>query len=190
MTQSRLPHLMTALLLIVTALWLWLSGRDLICPCGTIALFTNDPMSPEASQQVADWYTLSHIIHGLLFFAALWLVARRLSWGWRLTIATAIEAGWEMVENSATVIERYRQTTVSSDYNGDSVLNAVADIVAMFLGFWLAGRLPIWASVAMIIGFELFTAWLIRDGLALNVLMLLWPVQSVLEWQAAAFSTP
>src|SRR5690606_25747104 len=119
----------------------------------------------------------------LLFYGALWLMARRLPFGWRLAIATLVESAWEIVENSDTIIERYRAVTISLDYHGDSVVNSVADILAMVLGFALAARLPVWASVALAIGFEALTTWLIRDGLALNVLMLAWPMQAVKAWQ-------
>ena len=114
----------------------------------------------------------------------LWLVARRIPFGWRLAIATLIEAAWEIVENSDAVIERYRAVTISLDYYGDSVVNSVADMMAMVGGFFLARWLPVWASVALVIGFELLTAWVIRDGLALNVLMLLYPLDAVRDWQA------
>ena len=99
-------------------------------------------------------------------------------------LATAIEAAWEIVENSDAVIERYRAVTISLDYYGDSVLNSVCDILAMWLGFFLASRLPVWASVALILSFEALTIWVIRDGLALNVLMLVWPLDAVRDWQA------
>ncbi len=173
-------------MVLATSLVLLVMGRDLICPCGTIKLWYSVPGSPESSQHLTDWYTPSHLIHGFLFFAVLWLVARHLKFGWRLAIATVVEAAWEIVENSSIVIERYRAVTISLDYNGDSVINAVTDIAAMGVGFWLARVLPVWASVALVIGFELLTAWLIRDGLVLNVLMLLYPLQSVLEWQSGA----
>ncbi len=184
--QDRLtPILVTLGIILLTAGYLLWIGREPICTCGYVSLWHGEVVSAENSQHLTDWYTPSHIIHGFLFYGALWLVARRLSFGWRLSLATLIEAGWEIVENSDAVIERYRTVTISLDYYGDSVINTVFDIFAMMLGFWLAARLPIWATVALIILFEGVTMWIIRDGLALNVLMLLWPLDWIAEWQAA-----
>ena len=183
--RKLLPYALAALTVLLAAAWLLWIGREPICKCGYVKLWHGQTMSAENSQHIADWYTPSHIIHGLLFYAALWLVAPRLGFGWRLAIATLIEAAWEIVENSDAVIERYRAVTISLDYYGDSVLNSVSDILAMMFGFFLASRLPVWASVALVIGFEALTAWLIRDGLALNVLMLVWPMDAVRDWQAA-----
>jgi hypothetical protein len=95
-----------------------------------------------------------------------------------------VEAAWEVIENSDAIIERYRAVTISLDYYGDSVVNTVADIGAMILGFWLAARLPVWATVALFLLVEGVTAWLIRDGLLLNILMLIYPLDSVATWQA------
>lgn len=186
MTSARnLPYLVTAAIIAVAAFWLWSVGRVPICTCGYVKLWHGETMSSENSQHLADWYTPSHIIHGLLFYAALWLVARKLTLGWRLAIATVVEAAWEILENSNAVIERYRSVTISLDYYGDSVINSVADILAMIAGFALARVLPVWAAVLLIVGFEVLTIWLIRDGLALNVLMLLYPLDAVRDWQAA-----
>ena len=185
LTRKTLAYWITALIVVLTAIWLLWIGREPICKCGYVKLWHGETMSSENSQHLADWYTPSHIIHGLLFYAGLWLVARRLSLGVRLAIATLIEAAWEIVENSDAVIERYRAVTISLDYYGDSVINSVADILAMMLGFFLASRLPVWASVALVIGFEALTMYLIRDGLALNVLMLISPLDAVRDWQAA-----
>ncbi|MDJ1018333.1 MAG: DUF2585 domain-containing protein [Paracoccaceae bacterium] len=183
--QSRaLPHVLSFLLILGTALYLLWIGRVPICECGYIKLWHGETMSSENSQHISDWYTPSHIIHGLLFYWALWLVARRLDLGWRLTIATAIECAWEIVENSDAVIQRYREVTISLNYYGDSVLNATADIFAMVIGFGLARVLPIWASIALALFFEVLTAIVIRDGLALNVVMLFFPIEAILEWQA------
>ncbi|MCU0828091.1 MAG: DUF2585 domain-containing protein [Tabrizicola sp.] len=178
------PALVVVGIILLTAAYLYLIGREPICKCGYIKLWHGQVVSSENSQHISDWYTPSHVIHGFLFYGLLWLVARRLSFGWRLSIATLIEAAWEIVENSDAVIERYRAVTISLDYYGDSVLNVVADIGAMILGFFLASRLPVWVTVALILLFEGVTIWLIRDGLALNVLMLLYPLDWVAEWQA------
>ncbi|WP_374393263.1 DUF2585 domain-containing protein [Tabrizicola sp.] len=178
------PILITLGIILLTAAWLLWIGREPWCKCGYIKLWHGQVVSAENSQHISDWYTPSHIIHGFLFFGALWLVARKLSFGWRLAIATLVECAWEIVENSDAVIERYRSVTISLDYFGDSVLNTVCDVLAMVLGFWLASKLPVWATVALIVLFEGTTMWIIRDGLALNVLMLVWPLDSVAQWQA------
>ena len=184
MTRKRLPYFIVLAIILAAATYLLWIGREPICKCGYIKLWHGETVSSENSQHISDWYTPSHLLHGILFFGALWLVARRLSLGWRLAIATLIEAGWEIVENSDFIIERYRAVTISLDYYGDSVLNSVSDILAMTLGFALARVIPVWASVAVIIGFEALTIWLIRDGLALNILMLVYPLDAVRTWQA------
>ena len=183
--RTRLdPILITLGIVLLTAAWLLWIGREPWCKCGYVKLWHGQIVSAENSQHISDWYSPSHIIHGFLFFGLLWLLARRLSFGWRLAIATLVECAWEIVENSDAVIERYRAVTISLDYYGDSVLNSVADIMAMMLGFFLASRLPVWVTVALIIGFEALTMYLIRDGLALNVLMLISPLDAVRDWQA------
>ena len=184
MTRDTRPWTLALLVVALSAVWLLLDGRQLLPSSGRVQLWYNDPWGPEGSQHLFDWYSPSHLIHGLLFYAALWLLARRVPMGWRFLIAVAVECAWELLENSDAVIQRYRTVTASKDYLGDSVLNSVNDVVCMAAGFWLARTLPVWASVALILGLEALTVWLIRDGLALNVLMLLWPVEAVGEWQA------
>ncbi len=181
--KTRLPALLTMLTVVGTLITLLTMGRVLWCACGYVDLWGTTGTS-EGSQQLFDWYTPSHLLHGFLFYAFLWLVARRAPLSWRLLIAILVECTWEIAENTNAVIERYREVTIALDYFGDSVLNSASDIAAMLLGFWLSQRLPVWVSVAVVIGFEVLTMIVIRDGLTLNVIMLLSPVEAIRIWQA------
>jgi hypothetical protein len=135
---------------------------------------------------LADWYSFSHIVHGLLFYAGLWLVARRWPVEWRFLAALLIEASWEVIENTPFVIGRYRETTAALGYTGDSVVNSLSDIAMMAIGFLLARKLPLWATVALLFVLELVPLFVIRDNLTLNIWMLFWPTDAVLNWQAGA----
>jgi len=160
------------------------SGRSLLGPDGHFGWWDSDIWSSENSQRVADAYSFSHIIHGMLFYGFLWLVARRLPVKYRFLIALLIEGGWELLENSPLIINRYREATIALGYVGDSVLNSVCDIGMMALGFLAARFTRVWAIVATIIVLELGCLWWVRDNLTLNVLMLVHPVQSVKAWQS------
>jgi hypothetical protein len=164
----------------------WLNGRPLTCRCGRIRLWAGEVQGPENSQQVADWYSLSHVLHGLLFYAATRLALPRLGWRWRLAVAVAVEAAWELCENSAFVIDRYRAATLAWGYSGDSVLNSMSDIGFMGLGFLLARSLPAGACLALGLALELVALAAFRDNLTLNVLMLVHPLADVRAWQAGA----
>ena len=159
-------------------------GRPPICTCGTVALWGQ--VGPTQSQMLTDWYSASHVVHGFLFFGLLWLVARQLAVGWRLVIALLIECSWEVIENTPMVIDRYRAATVALGYTGDSILNSASDIAMMVAGFLAARKLPLWASIVLVIVLELIPLAAIRDNLTLNVWMLVAPSNAILAWQAAA----
>jgi hypothetical protein len=159
-------------------------GRNPICTCGTIDLWVGARDSPKTSQMLADWYSLSHIVHGLLFYAALWLLARRWPVEWRFLTALLIEAAWEVTENTPFVIDRYRATTAALGYTGDSVINSLSDILMMTFGFFLARRLPVWAAIALVLALEVIPLFTIRDNLTLNVWQLIAPNKALQAWQA------
>lgn len=170
----------------LTAAILLAMGRPPICTCGTVELWVATTAGPKTSQMLADWYSLSHIVHGLLFYAALWLVARRWPVERQFLVALLIEAAWEIVENTPLVIDHYRQATIAIGYTGDSVLNSISDIAMMAIGFLAARTLPVWAAILLVLGLELVPLLVIRDNLTLNVWMLLAPSDAVREWQAGA----
>jgi hypothetical protein len=171
--------------IVVAAMILALIGHPWICTCGYVKLWHGITYSPENSQHLSDWYTPSHVIHGILFYFGLWLVARRWPLSIRAAIAVIVETAWEVLENTPLIINRYREATISLDYFGDSVINSVMDILAMLAGFFLAARLPVWLSVAVVVALEAFVGWAIRDNLALNIIMLLYPLDAIRDWQAA-----
>jgi hypothetical protein len=183
--RSLLPAVVAgAAIIVVAALILHLIGHPWICTCGYVKLWHGVTYSPENSQHLSDWYTPSHVIHGILFYFGLWLVARRWPLSIRAVIAVIVETAWEVLENTPLIINRYREATISLDYFGDSVINSVMDILAMLVGFWLASRVPVWLSVAIVIALELFVGYSIRDNLALNIIMLLYPLDAIRDWQA------
>lgn len=168
---------------IVALRWM---GRTPFSTSGLVQLWSADAWGPENSQQLFDPYTFTHITHGALIYGLLWSLAGGLPLRVRGLLAVALEASWEVYENTDAVIERYRAATIAVGYYGDSVFNSVGDILACLVGFALAARLPVRATVALVIGLELVLALWIRDSLVLNVIMLLYPIESLKTWQQGA----
>lgn len=178
--------LLIAIILSLAAVTLWLMGQAPICKCGRVKLWHGIVASAENSQHLSDWYTPSHVIHGFAFYAILHLIARRRPLGLRLVVATLCEAAWELFENTDFTINRYRSVTIALDYYGDSVINSLADILAMIAGFLAAARLPAWVVIVALVVMEAGVAYFIRDNLLLNILMLIYPIEAVRQWQMGA----
>ena len=170
-----------AMLMLVAEIELMM-GREPMCTCGFISLW-HGPVDSQNSQQISDWYTFTHVLHGIGFYALLFLVGRRLPVPVRLLIAVFLEGAWEIAENSPFIIDRYRTATVSLDYYGDSIVNSVSDVVAMMLGFWMARRFPVWVTAAFVVAVEILLAVIIRDNLTLNIIMLVHPIDAIKQWQ-------
>jgi Protein of unknown function (DUF2585) len=172
-----------ALIILVQVVIERLMGRVWLCECGVVKLWESEVHSSGNSQQISDWYTPSHIIHGFLFYGLGFLILRRAPISIRLGLAGLIEAGWELLENSPLIIERYRSATMAYDYMGDSILNSGMDTVWMTLGFLAAWKLPVRVTIALAIAAEIATAFIIRDNLTLNVIMLIYPIEAIKVWQ-------
>jgi Protein of unknown function (DUF2585) len=178
-------RLLLASLLLLLGFWLvlWLLGRELTSDSG-FGVWTG-AWTENTSQWMADPYTFSHVLHGIFFYWMLLPLRRRLSVGSRFIVASLIEAGWEILENTPFVIDRYRAATASLDYYGDSILNSTFDLIAAMLGFWVAWKFD-WKWVLLsVVAIELVLAYLVRDNLTLNIVMLFYPLESIKEWQLA-----
>ena len=178
-----------AVLLVTGGIELWL-GRSLFGPDGKFGFWEGSIWSGENSQRLADPYSFSHIVHGVLFYALLWRVARKLPVRQRLMLALILEASWEVLENSPLIINRYRAVTIALGYIGDSVLNSLSDILMMSLGFLFAWRMRPWVAVAAVVVMEAGCAYFIRDNLTFNVIMLVHPFDAIRDWQLAAQPHP
>ena len=159
-------------------------GQPFFCECGYISLWSGDIFSSENSQQFLDWYTFSHIIHGVLFYYLLRYLFPRSRLSVLLLIALSIEIGWELLENTPAVIEHYREQALATGYAGDSILNSVSDSLAMVAGFFFTSLRRAWEVVVLVILFELGTLYMIRDNLTPNIWNLTLPSETVQEWQS------
>ena len=180
-----LPWLAIVVVLMVTAYRLRSQGRLWWCSCDYLLLWSGDPWSSDNSQHLLDPYSFTHLLHGFVLCGLLALIAPRLSPVWQLWLAVSIEALWEVVENSEFVIRRYREETAALGYHGDTIVNSLGDIVVCGLGVVLARRLGLRRTLALFVVTEIALAIWIRDNLSLNILMLIYPLSAVKEWQAA-----
>lgn len=171
-------------ILVFQALVLLAMGQPTICECGYVTLWHGDLSGPETSQQLIDWYTYTHVIHGIAFYLILWLAAPGLPIGLRFVLAFGMEAAWEIFENTPFIINRYRESALAQGYFGDSVINSVADTFATAFGFMLARILPVWSIIVVVIAAELLSAHMIRDNLMLNIIQLIYPSEAISNWQA------
>lgn len=180
--QNILPAIAIGLMLTATALVEHLQGRLWKCECPNY-VWTSDAWSSQTSQLFFDPYSFTHLLHGFIFAGVFALAASNISRTWRLVLAIAVECGWEMIENTNTVINHYRQATAALGYHGDTVLNSLGDIFCCGVGFVFAARLGWRWGIAMFVAVELgLTVW-IRDSLVLEILMLIHPVAGIKSWQ-------
>lgn len=171
-------------LFVFTAVVEYLLGRSFLGPDGRFGWWSGDIWASDNSQRVADAYSFSHIIHGILFYGLLVLLTPRIPVRYRLVIALVLEAGWEILENSPLIIDRYREVTIALGYVGDSILNSLSDVVMAGVGFYIAYAYRVWMSVALIIAFEVGCLLWVRDNLTLNIIMLVYPQESIKAWQS------
>ncbi|OGG56000.1 hypothetical protein A2680_00495 [Candidatus Kaiserbacteria bacterium RIFCSPHIGHO2_01_FULL_55_37] len=182
--NTRAYMLGAALLVAVQASVLFLFGQPAICTCGYVKLWEGVVLSAGNSQHLTDWYTFSHIIHGILFYALFTFLFPRISVWARLLMAMGVEIAWEIAENTPTVIQHYREQALAQGYTGDSIINSVSDTVAMVAGFLAARKWPVWSVIALALFLELWVAYEIRDNLTLNIVNLLHQFDFIAAWQS------
>lgn len=174
---------------LLAGLAMYLMGREIICTCGYVKLWHGVVVSSENSQHIFDWYTFTHVVHGLAFFLLLSIVekitGKKISLTSKFLTAVFLESSWEVLENTDMIINRYRAATISLDYFGDSIINSFGDIVAMIIGFWVAAKKPIWFSISVFLILEIGLIFAIKDSLIINIIMLIFPVEAIKIWQAS-----
>ncbi|MGH8006400.1 MAG: DUF2585 family protein [Candidatus Binatia bacterium] len=168
---------------VMAALQLRSQGRLWWCACGRLLVWVGDAWSADTSQHLLDPYSLTHVLHGFLFYWLFALVLPRLSTAWQLWLAVLIEVAWEVIENTDFVIQRYREATAALGYQGDTIVNSLGDILMCGLGFLFAWRLGFRRTLALFVLMEAVLLFWIKDNLLLNVVMLLYPIEGIKAWQ-------
>ena len=179
-----MPWLAIGITLVAVAFQLHYQGRLWQCSCGRFLLWVGDAWSSDTSQHLLDPYSFTHVLHGFVFYWLMLWFAPRLSRVWQLWLAVAAEAVWEVVENSEFIIQRYREGTAALGYSGDTVVNSLGDIVMCGFGFVLARYLGFGRSLTLFVAVEVVLLFWIRDSLLLNVVMLIYPIEWIKQWQA------
>ncbi len=174
---------------LLAALAMYFMGREIMCTCGYIKVWHGVVFSSENSQHLFDWYSVTHVVHGLAFYLLLTIIEKLTGKKFSLTskflTAVLLESSWEVLENSDFIINRYRAATISLDYFGDSIINSLGDILAMMIGFWVAAKKPLWFSIGLALFLEIGLLIVIRDNLTINILMLIYPLDSLKLWQSS-----
>ena len=183
LTQYRSQIVAVSLIIVASIIALALLGRVWWCETVDAWPLSLQVNSRHNSQHVLDPYTFTHVLHGIMEFWLIGLVFRKVPMAWRFVIAIFIESSWEVLENTNYIINRYREATISLDYFGDSIVNSLADIVSCGIGFAIAHRVRLWWSAAIFFATEAILLIFIRDSLLLNLLMLVWPLEGVRQWQ-------
>ncbi len=182
--QSRKSiFLSSVFLLAAVILTLQLMGRPWLHQSGILKFWQSDIYSPQVSQHLTDWYTLTHFLHGVLLYGLLCLIFPGMPVGIRLVFAIALEGIWEIVENTDYAIRYYRNNTMAIQFYGDTILNSFLDQLAMIMGFITARKIPVLITVVIFIATELTLLYFTRDSFLLNILMLLYPVEAIKNWQ-------
>ncbi len=181
--NRKIYLLIAATIVLVMAVIEYSMGRLPICACGYVRLWHRVVFSSENSQHLFDWYTFTHILHGLGIYLLLSIFGKNIPVWKRFVLAVGIEASWEVLENTDMVINRYRAATISLDYFGDSIVNSIGDVIAMSTGFWFAAKRSPWLSLVLFVFLEVFLAVMIRDNLTINIIMLIHPIEALKVWQ-------
>lgn len=184
--SSNLPYILSVIITVLMSVILYTQGRIWWCKLGDYSPWVSQAWGNHTSQHLFDPYTFTHILHGVLFFWLIDLIFRKQTFAWKFFIAILVESAWEVLENSQFVIEKYRENTASLDYFGDSIFNSVGDVIACGIGFLIAYKLKFWRSLVFFILTEIVLLLWIRDGLLLNILMLIYPIEAIKQWQTGA----